>query len=99
MAPFSPATTPSQTAVTVEILGENRVRDQLSAAEELVYVGHREPALLAAGGELEGGPPLSAGGVLCPGASAAALLDAALALRALDDRESLVLSGARMARD
>src|SRR3954451_1508705 len=87
MAPFSPATTPSQTAVTVEILGESRVRDQLSAAEELLYVGHREPALVAAGAALEGTLRLSAGGVAGPGASAAALLEALLALRALDDRE------------
>src|SRR4051812_3301227 len=99
MAPFSLATTPSPAAVPVEVLGENRVRDQLSAAEELVYVGHREPALVAAGAALEGALRLSAGGVAGPGASAAALLEALLALRALDDREYDVLYESLEARD
>jgi hypothetical protein len=99
MAPFSPATTPSQMAVAVEILSESRVRDQLSAAEELVYVGHREPALVAAGAAVEGTLRLSAGGVAGPGASAGALLEALLALRALDDREYEVLYEALEARD
>src|SRR4051794_8091859 len=99
MATFSLATTPSPAAVGAEILSENRVRDQLSAAEELVYVGHREPALVAAGAALEGALRLSAGGVAGPGASAAALLEALLALRALDDREYDVLYGALEARD
>src|SRR3954447_12106217 len=99
MASFSLATTPVQAGIDVEILGENRVRDQLSAAEELMYVGHREPALVAAGAALEGALRLSAGGVAGPGASAAALLEALLALRALDDREYDVLYGALEARD
>ena len=99
MAPFSLATTPSPAAVGAEILSENRVRDQLSAAEELVYVGHREPALVAGGAALEGALRLSAGGVAGPGASAAALLEALLALRALDDREYDVLYEALEARD
>src|SRR3954464_8220563 len=98
MGPFSLATTP-QPALDFEILSENLVRDQLSAAEELVYVGHREPALVAAGAPLEGALRLSAGGAAGPGASAAALLDALLALRALDDREYGVLHGALEARD
>jgi hypothetical protein len=99
MAPFSLATTPSPTAVGAEILSETRVRDQLSAAEELVYVGHRDPALVAAGAALEGALRLRAGGVAGPGASAAALLEALLALRALDDREYDVLYEALEARD
>src|SRR3954452_12129105 len=86
MGPFSLATTP-QPALDFEILSENLVRDQLSAAEELLYVGHREPALVAAGAALEGALRLSAGGLAGPGASAAALLEALLALRALDDRD------------
>jgi hypothetical protein len=98
MGPFSLATTP-QPALGVEILSENLVRDQLSAAEELIYVGHREPALVAAGAALEGALRLSAGGVAGPGASAAALLEALLALRALDDREYDLLYEALEARD
>ncbi len=99
MAPYSLDTTPSEAALPVEILSENRVRDQLSAAEELIYVGHREPELVAAGAALEGALRLSAGGVAGPGASAAALLEALLALRALDDREYDVLYEALEARD
>src|SRR3954464_10418112 len=87
MASFSLATTPVQAGIDVEILGENRVRDQLSAAEELLYVGHRQPPVVAAGAALEGALRLSAGGLAGPGASAAALLEALLALRALDDRD------------
>src|SRR4051812_45690206 len=98
MGPFSLATTP-QPAPDFEILSENLVRDQLSAAEELIYVGHREPALVAAGAALEGALRLSAGGVAGPGASAAALLEALLALRALDDREYDLLYQALEARD
>jgi hypothetical protein len=99
MAPFSLATTPSPAAVGAEILSESRVRDQLSAAEELAYVGHREPALVAAGAALEGALRLSAGGVAGHGASAAALLEALLALQALDDLEYDVLYEALEARD
>src|SRR3954470_19502310 len=99
MALFSLATTPVRDGIGVELLGEHRVRDQLSAAEELLYVGHREPALVAAGAALEGALRLSAGGVAGPGASAAALLEALLALRALDDREYDVLYEALEARD
>src|SRR3954466_3911451 len=99
MASFSLATTPVQAGIDVEILGENRVRDQLSAAEELLYVGHREPALVAAGAALEGALRLSAGGVAGPGASAAALLEALLALRFLDERDYDVLYEALEARD
>src|SRR3954469_11648251 len=99
MALFSLATTPVRDGIGVELLGEHRVRDQLSAAEELLYVGHREPALVAAGAALEGTLRLSAGGVAGPGASAAALLEALLALRALDDREYELLYEALEARD
>src|SRR4051794_26981408 len=99
MALFSLATTPVRDGIGVELLGEHRVRDQLSAAEELLYVGHREPALVAAGAALEGTLRLSAGGVAGPGASAAALLEALLALRALDDREYDLLYETLEARD
>ena len=99
MGPYSLATPSSPTALELEILGENRVRDQLSAAEELIYIGHREPALVAAGAALEGALRLSAGGVAGPRASAPALLEALLALRSLDDREYDLLYEALEARD
>jgi hypothetical protein len=96
---FSLATTPAETDFDVEILDEDLVRDQLSAAEELIYVGHREPALVAAGAALEGALRLSAGALAGPGASAAALLEALLALRALDDGEYDLLYEALEVRD
>jgi hypothetical protein len=96
---FSLATTPATPDFAAEVLDEDLVRDQLSAAEELIYVGHREPALVAAGAALEGTLRLSAGGVAGPGASAAALLEALLALRALDDYEYELLYEALEARD
>ena len=99
MGPVSLATTPVEADFGIEVLSEDRVRDQLSAAEELIYVGHREPALVAAGAALEGALRLSAAGVAGPGASAAALLEALLALRALDDREHELLYEALEARD
>ena len=99
MGPVSLATTPVEADFGIEVLSEDRVRDQLSAAEELIYVGHREPALVAAGAALEGALRLSAGGIAGPGASAAALLEALLALRALDDREHELLYEALEARD
>jgi uncharacterized protein YutE (UPF0331/DUF86 family) len=98
MPPFSLATTP-RPAFDAEILSENLVRDQLSAAEELIYVGHREPALVAAGAALEGALRLRAGAIAGPGASAAALLEALLALGALDDREYDLLYETLEARD
>ena len=99
MGPFSLATTPAERDFDVEVLDEDLVRDQLSAAEELIYVGHREPALVAAGAALEGALRLSARALAGPGASAAALLEALLALRALDDREYDLLYEALEARD
>jgi pimeloyl-ACP methyl ester carboxylesterase len=99
MGRFSLATTPAEPSFDVEILDEDLVRDQLSAAEELIYVGHREPALVAAGAALEGALRLSAGALAGPGASAAALLEALLALRALDDPEYELLYEALEARD
>jgi hypothetical protein len=68
---------------TIEIepplLDEERVRDQLSAAEELHYVGHAGPALIAAGAALAG--VLRIRGSVLAGqlASAGALLEALLA--------------------
>src|SRR3954468_10314257 len=47
---------------TLRLLDEARIRDQLSAAEELAYVGHEEPAVVAAGAALEGALRLSCGG-------------------------------------
>ena len=43
---------PAPSGFGLEVLSEDRVRDQLSAAEELVYVGHEEPAVLATGAAL-----------------------------------------------
>jgi hypothetical protein len=71
----------------VQVLDEDRVRDQLSVAEELVYVGHREPALVATGAAVEGAIRLAAGAVAGPTASAGALLEALLAFDALSDCE------------
>jgi hypothetical protein len=93
------ATTPVEHEFEAEILGEDLVRDQLSAAEELIYVGHREPALVAAGAALEGALRLSAGGLAGPTASAAALLEALLAMGALIDAEYDLLFEALEARD
>jgi hypothetical protein len=69
----------STTEIEPPLLDEERVRDQLSAAEELHYVGHADPALIAAGATLAGvlrlrGAPLA--GQL---ASGGALLEALLA--------------------
>ena len=99
MGPFSLASTPVEHEAEAEVLGEDLVRDQLSAAEELIYVGHREPALVAAGAALEGALRLSAGGLAGPTASAAALLEALLAMRMLRDTEYDLLYEALEARD
>ena len=61
------------------MLDEERVRDQLSAAEELHYVGHAEPALIAAGSALGGVLRLRADGLAGDSASGGALLEALLA--------------------
>jgi hypothetical protein len=81
------------------ILSEESVRDQLSAAEELVYVGHREPALVAAGAALEGALRCRASRLAGPTASAGALLEALLASGAIDDTEQEVILDALAARD
>ena len=81
------------------ILSEESIRDQLSAAEELVYVGHKEPALVAAGAALEGALRFGAGRVAGHTASAGALLEALRAMGAIDDEEHEVLIDALAARD
>ena len=81
------------------MLSEESVRDQLSAAEELAYVGHKEPALVAAGAALEGALRIGGGRIAGSDASAGALLEALLATRAIDDREYEVLIDALAARD
>jgi hypothetical protein len=65
------------------LLDEERVRDQLSAAEELHYVGHSEPALIAAGAALAGVLRLRGGSLAGNSASGGALLEALLATGAL----------------
>jgi uncharacterized protein YutE (UPF0331/DUF86 family) len=81
------------------ILSEESVRDQLSAAEELVYVGHREPALVAAGAALEGALRVRARAMAGPTASAAALLEALLSMGVVDESEYDLLLQALAARD
>ena len=81
------------------ILSEESVRDQLSAAEELVYVGHREPALVAAGAALEGALRVRASAIAGPNASAAALIEALLATGSVDESEYELLLHALAARD
>jgi hypothetical protein len=83
----------------VQVLDEDRIRDQLSVAEELVYVGHREPALVAAGAAVEGAIRLAAGSVAGPTASAGALLEALLAFQALSDCEHEQVSELLIARN
>jgi hypothetical protein len=96
---FSAATAVPEPAVDAEILDEDRVRDQLSAAEELLYVGHGEPALVATGAALEGALRLNAAESAGPAASAGALLEAELAAGGLDDIEHEMLFEALAARD
>jgi hypothetical protein len=86
-------------SVDTGILSEESVRDQLSAAEELVYVGHKEPALVAAGAALEGALRFGAARIAGPTASAGALLEALLAAGAIDDEEHGVVIDALEARD
>ena len=61
------------------MLDEERVRDQLSAAEELAFVGHAEPAMIAAGAALGGVLRLRGGPLAGATASGGALLEALLA--------------------
>jgi len=81
------------------VLSEDRVRDQLSAAEELVYVGHDEPAVLAAGAALEGALRLTGGRVAGFEASAGALLEALHAKGWIDDPEHELLHRVLTVRD
>src|SRR5881275_1501154 len=81
------------------ILSEESVRDQLSAAEELVYVGHREPAVVAAGAALEGALRFGAARFAGLTASAPALLEVLLAAEAIDEGEYEVALEALDARD
>jgi hypothetical protein len=99
MSPFSAATVLSELDFGLGVLDEDRVRDQLSAAEELVYVGHREPALVAAGAALEGAIRLRAGAVAGEGASAGALLEALLSTGAVAAAEYDLLFDTLAARD
>jgi hypothetical protein len=99
MGRHSVATVLSEFDFGIGVLDEDRVRDQLSAAEELAYVGHREPALVAAGAALEGTIRLRASAVAGEGASAGALLEALLSIGALAAAEYDLLYDALAARD
>ena len=81
------------------VLPEDYVRDQLSAAEELLFTGHREPALVAAGAGVEGALRLVAGRRIGEEASAGALLEALLAEGAIDERENELVFSVLCARD
>jgi hypothetical protein len=81
------------------MLSEESVRDQLSAAEELLYVGHKEPAVVATGAALEGALRVGAARFAGPTASARALLEALLAIDAIDDDEREMILDALEARD
>lgn len=74
------------------LLDEERVRDQLSAAEELHYVGHAVPALIAAGAALVGVLRLRGGPLAGHSASGGALLEALLATGALSALEHELLN-------
>jgi hypothetical protein len=73
------------------LLDEERVRDQISAAEELHYVGHAEPALIAAGAALAGVLRLRAGALVGRSASRGALLEALHATGAMSASEHEIL--------
>jgi hypothetical protein len=81
------------------VLHEDRVRDQLSAAEELGFLGHREAALLAAGAALEGALRLRGGGRAGSTASGPALVEAVLAGGEVSASECDLLLDALKARD
>ncbi len=81
------------------VLDEERVRDHLSAAEELLFVGHIGPAVVATGAALEGAMRLCAGSVAGETATAGALLEALLATRHIADCEHDLLYRALAARD
>jgi hypothetical protein len=92
-------TAPSRRYFGIDVLSEDRVRDQLSAAEELLYVGHDEPAVLASGAALEGALRLTGGQVAGYEASAGALLEALHAKGWIDDPEHELLHRLLTARD
>jgi hypothetical protein len=73
------------------LLDEDRVRDQLSAAEELHHLGHTEPALIAAGAALAGVLRLRVGPLVGHSASRGALLEALHATGALSASEHEIL--------
>ena len=85
IAPWTP------TEVDPPPLDEERVRDQLSAAEELHYVGHAEPALIAAGSALAGVLRLCGGSLAGKSPSAGALLESLLASAALSEPQHELL--------
>jgi hypothetical protein len=85
-APFLPP------EIEPPLLDEERVRDQLSAAEELHYVGHAEPALIAAGAALAGVLRLRGGSLAGNSASGGALLEALLATRVVSGVEHELLN-------
>ena len=80
-------------------LPEDYVRDQLSAAEELLFTGHREPALVAAGAGVEGALRLVGGRAAGEEASAGALLEALLAAGAIDELENELVFSVLCTRD
>lgn len=81
------------------ILPEDYIRDQLSAAEELLFTGHREPALVAAGAGVEGALRLVGGRAAGEEASAGALLEALLAAGAIDELENELVFSVLCTRD
>jgi hypothetical protein len=85
------ASAPEAPELEPSLLDEERVRDQLSAAEELHYVGHAEPALIAAGAALAGVLRLRVGPLVGHSASRGALLEALLATGAVSASEHEVL--------
>jgi hypothetical protein len=72
-------------------LDEEQVRDQLSAAEELHYVGYAEPALIAAGAALTGILRLRPGPLAGHSASEGALLEALFTTGSLSASEHEIL--------
>ena len=80
-------------------LEEEQVRDQLSAAEELLHLGHGQPALVAASAAIEGALRLRGSHLAGPTASSGALLEALLVERMIDDLEHERLYRALAARD
>src|SRR3954470_7601824 len=80
-------------------LDEERVRDQLGAAEELLHLGHAEPAVVAAGAALAGALRLRADPLLDHPTSCGALLEALLATGAVSGAEHEILCRLLRAHD